>query len=173
MHALADAYDVRIIGGDTNVWDGPVIVSVTLLGSATDQGPVLRSGARPGDWLMVTGPLGGSLSGRHLDVRPRVREALRLHAGFNLQAMLDISDGLSRDVRHITVEQGVGAIIDAPAVPIHADVPAALPASTRLSHALHDGEDFELLFAISPQEGARLSQSASSLGLPNLARSAN
>ncbi len=73
---LAEAYQVAIAGGDTNTWDGPLAISVTMLGTPSASGPVTRSGARPGDQLLVTGALGGSLLGHHFDFEPRVREAL-------------------------------------------------------------------------------------------------
>src|SRR5438105_4233594 len=79
LRDAADAFDTAIVGGDTNSWDGSLVISVTLLGEATGPGPVRRSGARAGDWLMVTGPLGGSILGRHLTFGPRVREAVQLH----------------------------------------------------------------------------------------------
>lgn len=154
---LARQFDVTLAGGDTNIWDGPLIVSITLMGEITGGRPVLRSGARPGDWLFVTGSLGGSLaSGRHLAVRPRILEAQKLHATVDLHALIDLSDGLSRDLRHITVEQGLGACLAAERIPIHPDVPADLPHDVRLQRALDDGEDFELLFAVSPEDGQRL-----------------
>src|SRR6185437_12185267 len=92
LRERADAFDTAIVGGDTNSWDGPLVINVTLLGEATPRGAVRRQGARPGDWLLVTGPLGGSLQGKHLDFTPRVREALALHNAVELHAMIDISD---------------------------------------------------------------------------------
>lgn len=156
VQALADRHGVAIAGGDTNTWDGPLVASLTLTGSPGAAGPVRRSGAQPGDWLLVSGPLGGSLSGRHLRVQPRVAEAQRLVDTVAVHAMIDLSDGLSRDLRHITVEQGLGGVVDGAAVPVHPDVEASLPAEQRLAHALHDGEDFELLLAVSPDDGERL-----------------
>jgi thiamine-monophosphate kinase len=158
MRECADEFGVAIAGGDTNSWDGPLVVSVTLLGESTARGPVTRGGARPGDWLFVTGPLGGSILGRHLDFTPRVREALALHAAVELHAMIDISDGLAADLGHILEESKCGAVLDADAVPV---APAAVELSrssrkTPLQHALGDGEDFELLFAVSPADGERL-----------------
>jgi thiamine monophosphate kinase len=100
---------VAIVGGDTNSWDGPLVVSVTLLGEATERGPVTRRGARPGDWLLVTGGFGGSILGKHLDFTPRVREAQRLHERADLHAMIDVSDGLAADVHHLCEESGCGA----------------------------------------------------------------
>src|SRR5436853_1489778 len=80
LREVADAFDTALVGGDTNSWDGPLVIAATVLGEPTGRGPVRRSGARPGDWLFVTGPLGGSIRGHHLDFTPRVREALALHA---------------------------------------------------------------------------------------------
>src|SRR5262245_34497118 len=91
MREVADAFDVPLVGGDTNSWDGPLSISVTMLGEATGRGPVLRSGAKIGDWVMVTGPLGGSILGHHLDFTPRVREALALREAAELHAMIDLS----------------------------------------------------------------------------------
>src|ERR671930_2792736 len=104
LREVADAFDTALVGGDTNSWNGPLVISVTLLGEATAKGPVRRSGARPGDWLLVTGPLGGSIRGKHLTFTPRVHEALGLHAHADLHAMIDISDGLAADVNHLCEE---------------------------------------------------------------------
>ena len=158
LREAADAFGVAVVGGDTNSWDGGLVVSVTLLGEATARGPVRRGGARPGDWVFVTGPLGGSLLGRHLDFTPRVREALRLHERFDLHAMIDVSDGLAADLNHILEESGCGAVLDAESIPV---APAAFERSrttglTPLEHALGDGEDFELVFTVSPPDGVRL-----------------
>ena len=72
MREVADAFGTAIVGGDTNTWDGPLVVSVTVMGEVVGRGGVLRRGASAGDWVMVTGPLGGSLLGKHLDFTPRV-----------------------------------------------------------------------------------------------------
>jgi thiamine-monophosphate kinase len=80
MTALADRFGVELVGGDTNAWHGPLVVSVTVLGQATARGAVRRAGAKPGDAILVTGPLGGSLhAGRHLRPAPRIAEALAMH----------------------------------------------------------------------------------------------
>jgi thiamine-monophosphate kinase len=149
MREIADAFDTSLVGGDTNSWDGPLVISVTVLGEAAGGGPVRRAGAKPGDWLLVTGPLGGSLRGKHLDFMPRVREALQLHSLVELHAMIDISDGLAADVHHVCEESHCGAILVAEAIPISKDAES-------LEQALGDGEDFELAFAVSPADGERL-----------------
>src|SRR5260370_39949215 len=87
LRDIADAFDTAIVGGDTNSWDGPLVISVTLLGEATGRGAVRRSGARSGDWLLVTGPLGGSILGKHLTFSPRGGEAMQLHSLVDLHAM--------------------------------------------------------------------------------------
>jgi thiamine-monophosphate kinase len=163
MRQLAERFGVDLVGGDTNAWDGPLVVSVALLGETTTRGPVLRSGAKPGDAILVTGPLGGSLAtGRHLRPEPRIAEALALHEAMPIHAMIDISDGLSSDLGHILEESGVGAVIDAESIPIHPDSHLmsrqdGLPA---LDHALNDGEDFELCLTVSPDDAALLAASA-------------
>jgi thiamine-monophosphate kinase len=158
MREMADAFGVAIVGGDTNSWDGPLVISVTVWGEATERGPVLRSGAKPGDWLFVTGPLGGSIHGRHLTFTPRVKEALQLHAAAELHALIDISDGLAADLNHILEESHCGAVLFADAIPISPDVLELSENSgkTALQHALGDGEDFELIAVVSPADGERL-----------------
>jgi thiamine-monophosphate kinase len=155
LREVADAFDTAVVGGDTNSWAGGLVISVTVLGEATERGPVRRAGAKPGDWLLVTGPLGGSILGKHLDVTPRVREALRLHELVELHAMIDISDGLAADVNHICEESGCGAVLYADAIPI-SDAARRMPEGHPLDHALSDGEDFELVFTVSPEDGRRL-----------------
>lgn len=158
LREVADAFGVALVGGDTNAWAGGLVVSVTVLGEATLLGAVRRSGAKPGDWVFVTGPTGGSIRGRHLSPVPRVREALALQASVNLHAMADISDGLTADLGHILTESGCGAVLEASAIPIHADAVELSRTSGRspLEHALSDGEDFELVFTVSPSDGERL-----------------
>ena len=149
MRDIADEFNTAIVGGDTNSWDGPLVISVSLLGEPVGRGPVTRAGAKPGDWLLVTGPLGGSLAGKHLDFTPRIREAIQLNALAELHAMIDISDGLAADVHHICEESHCGALLRAEAIPL-------APAAESLENALGDGEDFELAFAVSPEDGAKL-----------------
>jgi len=160
MAPLAERFGVDLVGGDTNAWDGPLVVSVTLIGEASARGAVCRNGAKAGDVILVTGPLGGSLhAGRHLRPEPRVAEALALHEAAPLHALIDISDGLSSDLSHILVESGgLGAILDEAAIPIHHEAREMSRADgvSALEHALHDGEDFELCVVVSAGDAVRL-----------------
>lgn len=156
MQSMAREFETAIVGGDTNAWDGPLVISVTLLGEAVPPGPVLRSGARPGDWLVVTGMLGGSIRGKQLDFVPRVREAQLLHEKAELHAMIDISDGLAGDVHHLCEESGCGVVLRAAAIPISDAARQMNDGKSPLDHALADGEDFELAFAVSPADGKQL-----------------
>lgn len=156
LREIADAFDTALVGGDTNSWNGPLVISVTVMGEATERGPVPRSGAQPGDWLFVTGPLGGSIRGKHLTFTPRVREALALHRVADLKAMIDISDGLGADLHHICEESRCGARLREQAIPIADAARQMQDAKSPLEHALGDGEDFELLFAVVPKTGEAL-----------------
>jgi len=158
LREVGDAFQTPIVGGDTNSWDGPLSISVTLIGEATPQGAVPRSGAKVGDWVMVTGALGGSILGHHLDFVPRVREALQLHAFAPIHAMIDISDGLAADLNHILVASGCGAVLTASRIPI-ADAARQLSqqsGKSPLQHALRDGDDIELIVVVAPESFARL-----------------
>ena len=160
MLPLAERYELAIAGGDTNSWDGPLAISITLLGKVVGRGPLCRSGALPGDRILVTGAFGGSILGRHLDFEPRVREALALNARYELHAGIDVSDGLSLDLGHLVEESHCGAVLVAEAVPIADDARRLAEqlddGSTSLDHALSDGEDFELVLAVPPAEAERI-----------------
>jgi thiamine-monophosphate kinase len=145
---LAREFDIAIAGGDTNTHDGPLVISVTALGEVTHCGPLTRSGGRPGDQLLVTGSLGGSISGHHFDFTPRVREALLLQERYELHAGMDISDGLALDASRLAAASGCGAVIRTDQIPISQ---TASNLDQPLQHALSDGEDFELLLAVPPR----------------------
>lgn len=156
---LAEEFGVAIVGGDTNSWQGPLCISITLLGEETGKGPVPRSGAKPGDWILVTGVLGGSILGKHLDFRPRVHEAFEIHRLVDLHAMIDISDGLAADINHICEESHCGAVLRGEQVPISPEakkLAESTDGKSALDHALSDGEDFELAFMVTPAEGLSL-----------------
>jgi thiamine-monophosphate kinase len=135
-------------------------VSVTLLGEVTRRGPLRRDGARPGDQILVTGSFGGSILGRHLDFEPRVREALLLSERYALRAGIDVSDGLLVDLAHVAEESGCGAVLRTEDVPVSEDsrrlAQTLGDGSTPLDHALGDGEDFELILAVAPEEATRM-----------------
>ena len=157
---LAQRYDVSIAGRDTNSWEGPLVISVTLLAQVTPHGPLRRSGAVAGDRIVVTGAFGGSIFGKHLDFEPRVREALLLNERYPLHAGIDVSDGLSLDLSHVAAASGCGAELDLARVPIaaaaHELAQSRADGSTALEHALIDGEDFELILAVPPEEAQRM-----------------
>lgn len=160
MLPLAEKYGVAIIGGDTHVWDGPLFLAVTVLGVPGPAGAWCRSGARAGDAIVVTGSFGGSILGKHLTFEPRVREALHLAKHYPVHAAIDVSDGLLLDLSRLAEASGVGAEIDLEKIPVD---PAAHQLSTAnsgkkspLEHALSDGEDFELILAVPPEEVEKL-----------------
>lgn len=156
MAELAEQFGIEIAGGDTNSWDGPLVINITLVGETFGGACVTRSGARPGDSILVTGPLGGSIHGRQFRFTPRIQEARQLAQAVKLSSMLDLSDGIASDLTHILRESGVGATLDEASIPVHPDVDVSLPESERRQHALCDGEDFELLFTTSAAEGEEL-----------------
>lgn len=156
IEALAAEHGVALAGGDTNAWDGPLVISTTALGSVPPGAAWRRDGARPGDLIVVTGAFGGSLLGRHLAVVPRVREALCIAGRFEVHAAIDCSDGLTLDLARMMTASGTRGVVRLADVPIHADAVrlAARDGGTALDHALGDGEDFELILAM-PPEAAR------------------
>jgi len=161
LKSMADEFDTVIVGGDTNSWHGPLVVNVAIAGDILPpEKAVTRSGARPGDWIFVTGSLGGSLLGGHLDFVPRVNEARLLNDFCELHAMIDVSDGLVADLYHILEESGVGARLDAASVPVSEAAESMNDDRSPLEHALGDGEDFELLFTVRPGDGRRLAESS-------------
>lgn len=167
LQAQAARFDTAIVGGDTNSWNGPIVINVTLLGEPTGHGPVQRNGAKPGDALMVTGSLGGSILGHHLDFTPRVKEAQLLHQIVDLHAMIDISDGLAADLHHLCEESSCGAEVWAEQVPVSEATRRMNDGKSALEHALGDGEDFELLFTVNQSDAEKLlrEQPLASLGV--------
>jgi thiamine-monophosphate kinase len=147
MTEAGQPFDCPVVGGDTGSWAGKLVVSVTILGRSAGVEPVTRSGAKPGDTIYVTGPLGGSLLGRHMTFRPQLTIARFLGQTGQATAMIDLSDGLSRDLAHVCRDSGVGAVIGESAIPVHNDaIEMRRDGHSPLEHALHDGEDYELLF---------------------------
>jgi thiamine-monophosphate kinase len=149
------AFGCGLAGGDYAVSENGLSVSVALIGSCPAGSAWTRAGGRPGDVLLVTGSLGGSLAGKHLDFTPRLAEAraIRALAGAGVHACIDITDGLARDLKHLCDESHCGATVHAARVPLS---DAAVATGDGLGHALCDGEDFELLLAVEPAAAARL-----------------
>ena len=155
---LIDKYHLILAGGDTNTWDGGLVVSITLIGDVTKRGVFRRSGGKAGDRILVTGKLGGSILKHQFFFEPRVSEALYLNEHYEIHAAIDISDGLSLDLHRLATESRLGATLVETAIPIAEDAVKRSQQSGRLplDHALSDGEDFELLFSLAPQEAERL-----------------
>lgn len=136
-----------LVGGDLACARGPACISVTAVGESSGRGtPPGRDRARPGQTLVLTGPVGGSRHDRHLRVRPRVRAGVALSEA-GATAMMDVSDGLAWDLHRLARASGVRIDLDLARVPVHADARTAARRDGRaaLDHALHDGEDHELL----------------------------
>lgn len=147
LAACARQYGIALVGGDLSRSHGDCGASLTLTGHAAR--PLLRKAARPGDRLWVSGALGGSLpSGRHTRFTPRLREGQWLAAAEGVRGAMDLSDGLGLDLPRF-LAPGTAAALEPEAIPLHGDARAAAHASGHppLWHALHDGEDYELLFA--------------------------
>ena len=161
MEPLAKRYGCRIVGGDTNSWRQGLVIDVTVLAEPwPDVRPVRRDGMLPGDVIMVSGPLGGSLAGHHLTFEPRVWEArwLAERLGEDLHAMMDLSDGLSVDGARMAAASGCGMELDVDALAGSTRPAAEVKAGKRkrMQRVLNDGEDFELLFAIAPHAVLKL-----------------
>ncbi len=152
LNALARRHDVAIVGGETTTNPERALISVALLGWVPRGKGVLRSGAEAGDAIFVTGELGGSLAGKHLEFEPRLAEAHWLAQHYPPHAMLDVSDGLAGDLRHLLKASRVGAELLASAIPVSREARRAAKtdpsAKAPLLAALTDGEDFELLFTV-------------------------
>ena len=148
MQRTAKKFRIGIVGGDT-VKSKKIIVNVGLVGEARKEDVIYRSGARVGDQVFVTGPLGRSLSsGWHLRFAPRVNEAQHLVRKYKPTAMIDISDGLAADLGHVLSESRVGAVIEERSIPRRQ--------KAHLKEVLYDGEDFELLFTLPSSAAQKL-----------------
>ena len=148
LRRCAARFGVNLVGGDT-VRAPRVTVDVAIVGEVGRDRLTLRSGARPGDALLVTGRLGGAVrSGRHLAFTPRLKEARALGARAKLHAMMDLSDGLACDLPRLCEQSGVGAALEIGRLPRRRGLSAA--------RALSEGEDFELLIAAAPAQARRL-----------------
>lgn len=167
-HELAAEHGVELVGGDVSRVPDQLVIDSIVGGSVPKGNAILRSGARPGDGIYVTGPLGGAAAGlellqrgerltgatsemaplllRQLRPNPRLDAAAILQSNSIASSMIDISDGLSSDLSHLISASGVGAHIFADSVPLEPLGSISLEFTESLENALHGGEDFELLF---------------------------
>ncbi|HLD50064.1 MAG TPA: thiamine-phosphate kinase [bacterium] len=121
MIVIARKHRTLFVGGDISR-SKELFASIAMIGHAPAKGPLLRSGARPGDWIGVTGELGGSILRRHYGFDPRIVEGKFLAEDYRASAAIDISDGLAQDLEHILKASSVGATIDIQKIPISSDV---------------------------------------------------
>jgi len=156
LRDCAREHHVNIVGGETTSLS-QLTLSISLIGKASK--PMLRTGSAVGDAIFVSGELGGSLAGHHLNFDPRLKEARWLSDQDIVHAMIDLSDGLATDLRHLLSDQ-TGAELLTRALPIRRaakerarDNPSG---KTALLAALTDGEDYELLFTVSPKDAVPL-----------------
>jgi thiamine-monophosphate kinase len=160
LNQCAAKYEVAIVGGETTTNPGRILISIALLGTVPRGKAVFRSGAKVGDAIFVTGELGGSLAGRHLEFEPRLAEARWLAGQVAIHALMDLSDGLSGDLRHILKASGVGGELLKSAIPVSraAKTRARENANNKPAFvaALTDGEDFELLFTVAARDAVKL-----------------
>lgn len=156
LRELATQWNVAIVGGEISTCPERTVISIAAVGTVARNATLRRSGAQPGDALFVSGELGGSIAGHHLDFTPRLAEARWLADSFQVHAMIDLSDGLAGDLRHLLHASHVGAELFQDSIPIsraaklrarHGD-----GAKTPLLAALTDGEDFELLFTVASRD---------------------
>ena len=148
LERAAGTFGVAIVGGEISGTAGPVAISVALSGWVERKRWVSRSGGKAGDELFVTGKLGGSLGGRHLRFEPRIRESRWLTENFRVHAMMDLSDGLGADLPRLARASQCGFELDEQSIPRHR--------GSSIEAAISDGEDYELLFAITPAEAKDL-----------------
>jgi len=149
LAAAARRFSVPIVGGDVAQSDDFLGAFLTLCGEAAGPRVLLRTGARTGDWIYVTGTLGGSLLGHHWRFVPRLAEGEWLARRREVRAMMDLSDGLAKDLPALTPADAEPAV-EGSTVPFSAAAHrlARRTGRTPLSHALCDGEDYELVFAV-------------------------
>jgi thiamine-monophosphate kinase len=147
----AKRFHVSIVGGETSSSPGPIAISVSVTGFVEKDRWVSRRGGKVGDDLFVTGQLGGAGKQKHLRFIPRITESRWLTKNFSIHAMMDLSDGLGIDLPRLARASKVGFKIEMQTLP--------LARGTRIEHAISEGEDYELLFAIAPRERDRLLRS--------------
>jgi thiamine-monophosphate kinase len=151
LQRAASYFDVSIVGGETSATRGPATISVSVTGYVEKNRWISRTGGKNGDDLFVTGRLGGSLREKHLRFVPRINESRWLTRNFRVHAMMDLSDGLGADLPRLAKASKLRFKIDREKLP--------LARGEKIGEAISDGEDYELLFTISPRDRARLERS--------------
>jgi thiamine-monophosphate kinase len=181
LYEIAEYYNVQIVGGDTT--KGPLTITVSLKGFVPETGAILRSGAKTGDWIYVTGQLGDSalvveskLNNLSIPENQLTKAAQRFNypaariaAGQILRrtatSALDISDGLLQDMMHILRASNVSANINIDKLPISNNVLEAVDKDKAIELALMGGEDYELLFTLPEEQKGYLEQNATAMGI--------
>lgn len=151
LRRAAKRFKVNIVGGETSSTPGPVAISVSVVGFVERDRCVSRGGGKVGDDLFVTGRLGGAMKQKHLQFVPRIVESRWLTRNFPIHAMMDLSDGLGADLPRLAKASRVGFDIELESLP--------LARGAKIDNAISEGEDYELLFAISRRERNRLLRS--------------
>ncbi|HPM42991.1 MAG TPA: thiamine-phosphate kinase [Candidatus Omnitrophota bacterium] len=145
--SAAGRFGINVVGGDTSK-SSKLVIDISLIGEVEKDYLTLRSGARKGDVILVTGAIGGSSKGRHLNFMPRLEEARHIVKNFKVNSMIDVSDGLLMDLSRVLRASYAGARIFKDSVPLSRDADS-------FEKAVSEGEDFELLFTMSLQEARR------------------
>ncbi len=148
LRRAAKRFEVSIVGGETSSTPGPIALSTSVAGFVENDRWASRRDGKAGDDLFVTGRLGGALRQKHLRFIPRIVESRWLTKNFSVHAMMDLSDGLGTDLPRLARASKVGFRIDTEKLP--------LTLGANFSDAISEGEDYELLFAISPRDRSRL-----------------
>jgi thiamine-monophosphate kinase len=148
LRKAAARFKFNIVGGETSSTPGPVVISVGVVGFVEKDRWVSRRGGKVGDHLFVTGTLGGAIKRKHLQFVPRIAESRWLTKNFSIHAMMDLSDGLGADLPRLARASKIGFTIEMESLPLSHGV--------KINDAISEGEDYELLFAISPRDSARL-----------------
>jgi thiamine-monophosphate kinase len=148
LRRAAKRFNVSIVGGEISSTPGPVVISVSVVGFVERDRGVSRRGGKAGDDLFVTGRLGGAVKQKHLHFIPRIVESRWLTRNFPIHAMMDLSDGLGADLPRLAKASRVGFAIEMENVP--------LTRGATMDNAISEGEDYELLFAVSPRDRDRL-----------------
>lgn len=148
IRKTAGKYYINIVGGDISRAKQTTI-DVSMIGIVEKKNLILRKSARPGDIIFVSGPLGGSIHGKHLKFNPRLKESRYLTKNYRVNSMIDISDGLAQDLWHVLEESKVGAVIYEDLIPLSKE-------ARNLKDGLSSGEDFELIFTLSLPQAKKL-----------------